>query len=171
MIKIRCGILTISDRSFKGTRSDTSGPALHEAINSLGWQVAQVEIVPDDMIKIQEVLQKWSDSEDLDLIVTTGGTGFAPRDITPEATSAILDRLAPGLSEAMRNESLRKTPHAMLSRGIAGMRKHTLIVNLPGSPKAAVENFQTIQAVIPHAVELLRENPSSEQSHHYSPAS
>lgn len=162
---IRVGVLTVSDRSYRGERADTSGPALVDTLNKIGWLVLITKIVPDEMKEIQDVLIDWSERGDIDLVLTTGGTGFAPRDITPEATLAVLQRLAPGMAEAMRSSSLKVTPHAMLSRGAAGIRNRTIIVNLPGSPKAAVENLKVILPVIPHAVELLLENPSSEMGH------
>lgn len=162
---LRVAILTISDRSSRGERPDHSGPALASAIVSNSWQVAATAIVPDDAPEIQACLLRWCASQQIDLILTTGGTGFAPRDITPEVTLAIIERQAPGLAEAMRMESLKVTAHAMLSRGIAGIRGRTLIVNLPGSPKAALENLATILPVLPHAVELLQERPEAEKNH------
>ncbi|MEJ5313292.1 MULTISPECIES: molybdopterin adenylyltransferase [Anaerolinea] len=162
---IRVSILTISDRSFRGEREDLSGPALVKAIQQLGWNVVQTGLVPDEKEMISNWLIQACDSGKTDLVLTTGGTGFAPRDVTPEATRAILEREAPGIAEAMRQKSLQITPHAMLSRAIAGIRKRTLIINLPGSPKAAVENLQTVAAVIPHAVELLQESPDAEKGH------
>lgn len=162
---IRVSILTISDRSFRGEREDLSGPALIEAIQQLGWEIVQTGLVPDEKEAISGWLIQVCDSGTTDLILTTGGTGFAPRDVTPEATRAVIERETPGLAEAMRQKSLQITPHAMLSRAIAGIRKRTLIVNLPGSPKAAVENLQSIAVVIPHAVELLQESPSAEVGH------
>jgi molybdenum cofactor synthesis domain-containing protein len=164
---IRCGVLTISDRSARGERADLSGPGLVARCQQNGWQISATQIVADEAAQIQAVLTMWCDSDLCDVILTTGGTGFAPRDITPEATSAILHRLAPGLAEAMRQDSLRKTPHAMLSRGVAGIRQRTLIINLPGSPKAALENLEVALPVIPHAVELLREDQNSEQGHQF----
>ena len=162
---LRVAILTVSDRSSRGERPDRSGPALVEAVTSNGWQVVSTEIVPDETVAIQACLLEWSKADVIDLVLTTGGTGFAPRDITPEATQAVIERAAPGLAEAMRAESLKITSHAMLSRGIAGIRGRTLIINLPGSPKAAVENLATIQSVLPHAIELLQEDPSAENNH------
>ncbi|MCL4269821.1 MAG: MogA/MoaB family molybdenum cofactor biosynthesis protein [Anaerolineales bacterium] len=123
------------------------------------------QILPDDESVIRETLIAWADSDEFDVILTTGSTGFAPRDVAPEATRAVIQREAPGLAEAMRAESLAKTKHAMLSRAMAGIRGRTLIVNLPGSPKGAVENLQTIFPVLSHAVQLLREDPNSEASH------
>jgi len=164
-MSIRFGILTLSDRSARGERTDASGPALAELIHAQGWSVVKREILPDDESAIRAALIEWADSGQVDIILTTGGTGFAPRDITPEATRAVIQRDAPGLAETMRAESLKKTPHAMLSRAIAGIRGRTLIVNLPGSPKGAVENLQTILPVLPHAVQLLTDDPGSEASH------
>ncbi len=122
-------------------------------------------ILPDEKKEVADLLAKWADRGDLDLILTTGGTGFASRDITPEATLLVIDRQAPGLAEAMRAASQQLTPHAMLSRSAAGIRKRTLIVNLPGSPKGAVENLDVIAPVLPHAAQLLREDPEAEQGH------
>jgi molybdenum cofactor synthesis domain-containing protein len=164
-VDLRTAVLTVSDRSYRGERPDVSGPALVEAITAQGWQVVRKETLPDDLPMLRQALADWADSGTLDLILTTGGTGFAPRDITPEATRAVVDRLTPGLAEAMRAASLEVTPHAMLSRAVAGIRKQTLIVNLPGSPKAALENLQVILPVLPHAVQLLREDPQSETGH------
>lgn len=162
---IRFGILTLSDRSARGEREDASGPALASQIDGAGWSVTLRQILPDDETVIRETLLQWSERGDVDVILTTGGTGFALRDVAPEATRAVIQREAPGLAEAMRAESLKKTPHAMLSRAVAGIRKRTLIVNLPGSPKGAVENLQTIMPVLPHAVQLLQDDPNSEASH------
>ncbi len=164
---MRIGILTVSDRSARGDREDLSGPALARAVTErlAGAEIAQTAIVPDDRGEIAATLRRWADELELELILTTGGTGVAPRDVTPEATLAVVERLTPGLAEAMRAESLRVTPHAMLSRGAAGIRGRTLIVNLPGSPKGAVENLLVILPVLPHAVELLQEDPDAERHH------
>ncbi len=162
---LRFGVLTVSDRSFQGVRVDNSGPVLEEMILAFGWKVTRSGIVPDEMDLIRETLIEWADSGELDVILTTGGTGFAPRDITPEATLSVVERSAPGLAEAMRQRSLEITPHAMLSRAVAGIRKRTLIVNFPGSPKAAKENFEVILPVITHAVQLLQDDPASEAGH------
>jgi len=162
---MRFGILTISDRSSRGERVDSSGPILEGLILSQGNVVVKKDIVPDDLETLKEILMSWADGGELDVILTTGGTGFSPRDVTPEATQAVIEREAPGLAEAMRAFSLQITPHAMLSRAIAGIRAQTLIINLPGSPKAAQENFQVVQVVLRHAVQLLHEDPGAEAGH------
>ena len=162
---LRFGILTLSDRSSRGERADTSGPALALLIQAEGWSVTKQSILPDDESAIREILVNWADSAELDVILTTGGTGFSPRDVTPEATRAVIEREAPGLSEAMRAVSLKITPHAMLSRIVTGIRRKTLIINLPGSPKGAVENLQVIFPVLSHAVQLLQDDPASESTH------
>ena len=162
---MRICILTISDRSARGERDDASGPALQQKVLDQHWEVIKREIVPDDINAIKNILSKWADSGECDVILTTGGTGFSARDITPEATRIVVERLTPGLTEAMRAASLNITPHAMLSRSVAGIRKRTLIVNFPGSPKAAVENFDVILPVLPHAVQLLQDDPKSEIGH------
>jgi molybdopterin adenylyltransferase len=165
MANLRFGILTVSDRSARGERADLSGPALAEAVAAQGWQVIRRAVVPDELEVLKTVLAGWADSSAMDVLLATGGTGFAPRDVTPEAARAILERLTPGLDEAMRAASLRVTPHAMLSRAVSGLRKRTLIVTLPGSPKGAVENLQVLIPVLPHAIQLLQEAPDSEQGH------
>ena len=167
MSSIRVAILTVSDRSARNERPDLSGPALQQLAQELGWQTVHSAIVPDVLEDIQRVMIAWCDLQgDVDLVLTSGGTGFAPRDITPEATLAVIDRNAPGLAEAMRQESLKITPHAMLSRAVCGIRRQTLIINLPGSPKAAVENLKILLPVLPHAVELLHNSSSAEDHHH-----
>lgn len=167
MTTVRAAILTVSDRSARGERPDASGPALEKIASEQSWQVHSIAIVPDDKAVIQETLIHWCDAGDVDLILTTGGTGFAARDVTPEATLAVIERHAPGLAEAMRMESLKITPHAMLSRSVCGIRKQTLIINLPGSPNAARENLYTVLPVIQHAVELLQESSESENQHQF----
>lgn len=163
---MRVGILTISDRAAAGDYEDRAGPVIRDMVTgSLGWEVAATAIAPDEVNQIRDVLIQWSDVDRLNLVVTTGGTGFAPRDVTPEATRTVIDREAPGLAEAMRAWSLRVTPHAMLSRAVCGIRKQTLIVNLPGSPRAVKEQFDVLLPVLPHALDLLNESPGSEAGH------
>lgn len=162
---IRFGVLTLSDRSSRGEREDVSGPALARRVDGEGWIVCRQLILPDEESIIRETLAQWADSGEFDVILTTGGSGFAPRDVTPEATRAVIEREAPGLAEAMRSASLKITPHAMLSRSVVGIRRKTLIVNLPGSPKGAVENFEVVIPSLAHAVRLLQEDSSSEGLH------
>ena len=162
---LRFGILTLSDRSARGERADSSGPALVRLIQTENWSVAKQALLPDNESAIRAILSEWADGGEVDVILTTGGTGFSPRDVTPEATRAVVEREAPGLAEAMRAASLKITPHAMLSRIVTGIRKKTLIINLPGSPKGAVENLQVVMPVLAHAVQLLQEDPASEASH------
>jgi molybdenum cofactor synthesis domain-containing protein len=162
---IRFGILTASDRSSRGEREDLSGPALANLVTSRGWIASLLDVVPDDRARIAATLEVWCERGDLDVILTTGGTGFAPRDVTPEATRSVVEREAPGLAEVIRAESLKVTRHAMLSRGIAGIRGRTLILNLPGSPKGARESLQVVADVLEHAVQLLREDSNAEQGH------
>jgi molybdopterin adenylyltransferase len=164
-MSLRFGILTASDRSARGERADTSGPALVRLVQEQGWTVDRQALLPDDQAAIRDLLASWADSGALDVVLTTGGTGFSPRDVTPEATRSVIEREAPGLAEAMRAASLQITPHAMLSRIVTGIRKRTIIINLPGSPKGAVENLQVVIPVLPHAVQLLQEDPSSESTH------
>jgi molybdopterin adenylyltransferase len=164
-MSVRVSILTVSDRSSRGERPDTSGPALQTAAEQQGWQVIETAIVADDAAQIARILANWADSGRCDLILTTGGTGFAERDVTPEATLSVIERQTPGISQAIFNESLKITPHAMLSRAVSGIRGHTLIVNFPGSPKAAVENLNIILPVLPHAIELLHGSPAAEAGH------
>ena len=164
-MSLRFGILTASDRTARGERPDISGPALVELIVAQGWKVMRQVVLPDDLNILREMLITWSDRGDLDIILTTGGTGFSPRDVTPEATHAVIDRMAPGLTEAMRAASLQITPHAMLSRSVAGIRGKVIIINLPGSPKAAVENLKVILPVLTHAIELLQEDANAEKHH------
>ncbi|RMG89808.1 MAG: molybdopterin adenylyltransferase [Chloroflexi bacterium] len=159
------GILTISDRGASGQYEDRSGPLIARYLQEkTPWQISKQTIVPDEFPTIAHTLKQWCD-EGIHLILTTGGTGFAPRDITPEATRSIIERETPGIAEALRAESLKITRHAMLSRGIAGIRGHTLIINLPGSPKAVKENLDILLPVLPHALDLLNESPGSESQH------
>lgn len=161
----RVGILTISDRGSRGEYEDRSGPAAAELLRAeTGWQIARQEIIPDDFSTIVKTLTNWCEAG-LDLILTTGGTGFAPRDVTPEATRRVIERETPGIAEALRAESLKITRHAMLSRAVAGIRGRTLIINLPGNPKAIGENLQVLLPVLPHALDLLSETAESESTH------
>jgi molybdopterin adenylyltransferase len=163
---VQVGIITVSDRASKGEYDDRSGPLIKRLLSEqLGWQVADEAIVPDERTQIAGVLIRWADERQLALILTTGGTGFSPRDVTPEATRAVIEREAPGLAEAMRSASLRVTPHAMLSRAVCGIRGSSLIINLPGSPKAARENLDVLLPVLPHAIDLLTEAPGAEAGH------
>jgi molybdenum cofactor synthesis domain-containing protein len=163
---MQVGILTISDRSSRGDRPDASGPAIAEFLQArLEAEVAATAVVPDELPAIRDTLTDWADRLRLDLILTTGGTGFATRDVTPEATRAALERETPGIPEALRAASLRITPHAMLSRAVAGIRGRTLIVNLPGSPKAVRENLEVLIPILPHALAVLQDSPQAEAGH------
>lgn len=152
---MKVGILTISDKGARGEGEDRSGPAIREMMEAAGGEIVRAKIVPDEQDEIRAALIDWSD-EGLDLILTTGGTGFSPRDWTPEATKAVIDRETPGIPEAMRRAGLDKTPTAMLSRAAAGIRKSTLIINLPGSEKAVRESLEAILPALPHGVEILK---------------
>lgn len=149
-------ILTVSDKGSLGQREDKSSEAIRETISQLDVSVTDYAIVPDEKERISERLIEWSDTGRVDIIITTGGTGLSPRDVTPEATLDVLDRLAPGFAEAMRAESIKKTPNSMLSRGVSGTRNKTLIINLPGSPKAVRECLQVIMPALSHAVEIIK---------------
>ncbi len=155
-MSFRVGILIISDSSARGEREDTSGAAIREMLSTLDAVVERFEVVPDDRATISQRLIDWADDDGLDLIVTTGGTGLGPRDVTPQATRDAIDYEAPGLAEAMRLEGQKHTPMAMLSRGVTGVRGRTLIVNLPGSPRGVRENLSVLLPVLPHALEILR---------------
>lgn len=152
----RVGIITASDKGAAGEREDLSGPAIRELLKETGgWQVTQYVVLPDEQKQLEETMTRWCDEGLVDLILTTGGTGFSPRDRTPEATAAVCERMAPGIPEAMRAMSMQITPRAMLSRAAAGIRKGTLIVNLPGSPKAVRENLAFLLPSLPHGLEIL----------------
>jgi len=153
---IRAAVLTVSDRSFRGERPDASGPAVAEMLRSLPAEILQQVVVPDEIPFIRRSLLHFSDALGIDLIVTTGGTGVDPRDVTPEATGSILDREVPGMAEAMRADSQARVPTAMLSRGLAGIRGKSLIVNLPGSPGGARENLAVLLPVLLHAIGKIR---------------
>lgn len=153
------GVLTLSDKGSRGEREDISGTLVGEMVRPLG-EIARYLVVPDDVETIVQTLCRWVDEDGLDLILTTGGTGLTPRDVTPQATTRVLDYEIPGMAEAMRAASLQKTPHAMLSRALVGVRGHAIIVNLPGSPKAARENLEVLMPALPHALAKLKGDPS-----------
>lgn len=155
-IKIISAILTISDRSSKGERPDTSGLVIQEILQSIGAEIKEYRIIPDEKDIIADAMKELSDIYGVDLIISTGGTGLAPRDATPEATLEVIDKRVPGFEEAMRYESMKITPHGMLSRAVAGIRGKTLIINLPGSPKAVKENLSVILPALPHAIEIMK---------------
>ncbi|MEE8391177.1 MAG: MogA/MoaB family molybdenum cofactor biosynthesis protein [Anaerolineae bacterium] len=156
MEPILAAVVTVSDKGYAGEREDASGPLLANLLRNMGAEVVSQTIVPDERVDIERVLIRLADETRVDLVMTTGGTGPTPRDITPEATLAVIEREMPGLAEVLRFEGYRKTPLAVLSRGVAGMRGQTLIVNLPGSPKAVREGLETLAPVLPHAIRMLR---------------
>jgi len=153
---LRAKILVLSDAAAGGRREDRSGPALRELLEQRGWMVNALEILPDERSRIQGTLLAWTDSDDCDAVFTSGGTGLGPRDVTPEATRAVVETEIPGLAELMRAEGMKKTARAALSRSMAGARREKLIVNLPGSPRAACESLESIIELLPHAIDLLR---------------
>jgi molybdopterin adenylyltransferase len=163
MADIRAVVLTVSDRCARGEQEDVSGPVLIRLLEEMGAQITAREILADDLEPLAGKLRTFAERADVNLIVTTGGTGFAPRDNTPEATRSVIEREAPGLSEAMRSQTLRQTPMAMISRGVCGIRSGALIVNLPGSPKGVRESFGVIRPVLPHAIALLAGETQTEQ--------
>jgi molybdopterin adenylyltransferase len=166
---VRIAVLTVSDRAAHGERPDASGPAVRERLERAGHRVAQTAVLPDQPPQIEAQLRDWADGGTVDVILTTGGTGIAARDRTPEATLAVCERTVPGIGEVMRQAGLAKTPHSMLSRGVAGVRGQTLIINLPGSPRAAVECLEAVLPALPHAVELLSGSPEAEKGHRKPP--
>ncbi|OAG27831.1 MogA/MoaB family molybdenum cofactor biosynthesis protein [Thermodesulfatator autotrophicus] len=153
------GVLTLSDKGALGEREDTAGPLIKEALQKEGFDVVAYRILPDDYEEILVVLVDWVDRKGIDLIVTTGGTGLSPRDVTPEATKAAIEKEVPGIAEAIRMEGMKHTPYAMLTRGIAGIRRQSLIINLPGSPKAVEESLGVILPVLNHALEKIKGSP------------
>ena len=155
MSKINAVVITASDACARGEREDTSGAALVQLLTELGAEIVATKILSDDLDPLTQSLIDFADRDDVNLIITTGGTGLGPRDNTPEATQRIVEREVPGIAEAIRAESLKVTPMAMISRGVCGVRSGTLIVNLPGSPKAVKESFAVIAPVLPHAMDLL----------------
>lgn len=164
-MRVRVGILTVSDRAASGIYEDKSGPLISGIISRRsGWKISRQAVVPDEIDDIVTIITSWC-REGLDLILTTGGTGFAPRDVTPEATLKVIEKQTPGITEALRQESLKITPHAMLSRAVAGIRQGTLIINLPGNPKAVKENLDVLMPVLPHALELLKDEGGTETTH------
>jgi molybdenum cofactor synthesis domain-containing protein len=150
------GVLTISDKGSRGERQDRSGEVIREVLSGADVSIVNCDMVPDEKELIVEKLVKWADDDNLDVVITTGGTGLTPRDVTPEATLAVVDRIVPGFAEAMRAESLKKTPHAVLTRAVAGTRGKCLIINLPGGPKAVRECLEVVLPALPHAVETLK---------------
>ena len=160
---MRAKILVLSDAVSRGDRTDLSGPAVRDTLEAAGWQVVSIEVLPDDLTSIEQKLNSLTDADDCDAVVTSGGTGVAPRDVTPEATRAVIEKEIPGLAELMRAEGVKKTRRAVLSRGIVGVRKGKLIVNLPGSPKGARESLESILDLLPHVVDIVQGRTSHEK--------
>lgn len=155
-------VITVSDKGFRGEREDTAGPALNQILTNAGYDVVYKTIVPDDFNMIETELIKCSDEIQSNLVLTTGGTGFSPRDITPEATKSVIERETPGIPELMRAESMKITPHGCLSRSVAGIRGRTLIINLPGSEKGAKENLEAVLRPLEHGLKMLLSEGSAE---------
>jgi len=153
---MRAGVITLSDKGSRGEREDVSGPEVIRLLEGMEFQVTDYEIVPDEQDMIEAVLIRYADEKKLDVIVTTGGTGVSPRDVTPDATLNVIEKQIPGMAEAMRSESIAKTPHGMISRAVVGIRKQSLIINLPGSPKGARENLSVLLPAVKHAVEKIK---------------
>jgi len=154
--KLLAKILVLSDRATRAEQEDRSGPAVREALESHGWQVTALELLPDELDQIRQRLEAWTDSEDCDAVFTSGGTGLSPRDVTPEATRSVIETEVPGLAELMRARGTASTPFAALSRAVVGVRRHKLIVNLPGSPRGARESLESIIEIIPHAIDQIQ---------------
>jgi molybdopterin adenylyltransferase len=155
-MSIRAIVITVSDKGYAGQRQDASGPLLAEALRQMGAEVVEQALVPDEPERIAALLRRCADDKQVDLVITTGGTGLAPRDHTPEATRTVIERETPGLAELLRFEGYKKTPLAVLSRGVAGVRGRCLIINLPGNPKAVREGMETLAPILPHAIQMLR---------------
>jgi molybdopterin adenylyltransferase len=155
-LAIRAGVITISDKGSRGEREDKSGQEIITMLSDIGVDIIHTKIIPDEKDQIKEVLIDYADTKELDLVITTGGTGVSPRDVTPDATLAVIEKEVPGMAEAMRRESALNTPHAMISRAVVGIRGNALIVNLPGSPKAVRENLAVILPALKHAIEKIR---------------
>ncbi len=153
---IKAGVITVSDKGSAGQREDQSGPEVERILKTIGIAVIHRAVVPDEIHEIRDILVALADDHKIDLIVTTGGTGVAPRDVTPDATLGVIDREVPGMAEAMRRESHKITPHALISRAVAGIRGQTLIINLPGSPKGVRENLAVLLPALPHAIEKIK---------------
>jgi molybdopterin adenylyltransferase len=156
----RVVVITVSDRGARGEREDGSGPEIARILQAIGMEIVSRQIIPDEMELIRQTLIEWSDGEKTDLILTTGGTGVSPRDVTPDATREVIEREIPGMAEAMRRQSMTVTPHAMISRAIVGIRGRTLIINLPGSPKGARENLNVLLPALTHAIEKIKGDQS-----------
>jgi molybdopterin adenylyltransferase len=156
---IQAGVITVSDKGSMGQREDQSGPEVERILKTVGIEVIRRAVIPDEMHQIRNAIVDFADSQKIDLIITTGGTGVAPRDLTPDATLGVIDKEVPGMAEAMRRESYKITPHALISRAIVGIRGRTLIVNLPGSPRSVRENLAVILPALPHAIEKIKGDP------------
>lgn len=156
---IKAGVITVSDKGSAGQREDQSGPEVERILKTIGIEVMRRAVIPDEMQQVRDVLVDFADQQEIDLIVTTGGTGVAPRDVTPDATLTVIDREVPGMAEAMRRESCKITPHALISRAVVGIRGRTLIINLPGSPRSVRENLAVLLPALPHAIEKIKGDP------------